>query len=237
MGFTAPSTLQDRCAIAPVDLVHDEPEYDAQALLPASDWETVTPEQIKELISSTCPVDGALVEIVRPRFTAPRHDAPDDEISGFDPFQGRWSSWFVGFVDNPAGQVTTTVDTTTGRRIGVHLDNFDRLPTVRRAESRRRLAINLGPGSRYVVLAMDDIQEISRAQGSTASYPHTNDIRRYVHEGGRLRCLRIRLDPGEGYIAPTELIPHDGSTWGMRASSRIAFWLGHWPAGVLPTLI
>ena len=27
--------------------------------------------------------------------------------------------------------------------------------------------------------------------------------------------LRIRLDPGEGYITPTELLPHDGSTAGI----------------------
>ncbi|AKG41415.1 hypothetical protein SXIM_00310 [Streptomyces xiamenensis] len=27
------------------------------------------------------------------------------------------------------------------------------------------------------------------------------DIRRYVAAGHPLRCLRIRLDPGDGYIA------------------------------------
>jgi hypothetical protein len=49
--------------------------------------------------------------------------------------------------------------------------------------------------------------------------------------------MRIRLDPGEGYIAPTELLPHDGSTLTATAPSRIAFWLGHWPIGTLGSLV
>jgi hypothetical protein len=236
VGFTAPSTLQDRCDISSVRLVRDEPGYDPEALLPEPGWVPLIGEQIKALNVGGHD-DGALVEIVRPRHAAPPHDATDEQISGYDPFRGRWSSWFVGFVDNPAGQQTTTVDTHTGSRLGIHLDNFDKLPTARRTESRRRLALNLGPGSRFIVLATNDIQEISQATGITIRYPHTNDVRRYVRDGAALRCIRIRLDPGEGYIAPTELIPHDGSTWGMTARSRIVFWLGRWPAGALPTLI
>jgi hypothetical protein len=84
---------------------------------------------------------------------------------------------------------------------------------------------------------LDDIEQISRAMGATIRHPHTNDVRRYVREGHPLRCIRIRLDPGEGYIAPTEFIPHDGSTWGIHAPSRVAFWLGRWPTGTLRTLI
>jgi hypothetical protein len=236
VAFTAPSTLHERCAITSVHLARNEPGYDAETLLPAPDWEPLTAEQIKALIVGPA-VAGALVEIVRPHRDAPTYDATADEISSYDPFRGRWASWFLGFVDNPAGQATTTVDTHTGSRLGVHLDNFDKLPTARRADSRRRLAVNLGPGSRYLVLATDDIQQISASMGAPTRHPHTNDVRRYVRDGGSLRCIRIRLDPGEGYIAPTELIPHDGSTWGMAAPSRVAFWLGHWPAGTLPTLI
>jgi hypothetical protein len=237
LAFTALSALESRCATTSVELVHDEPVYDAQALLPVPDWEPLTVDQAKGLNSGMLAQDGALVEIVRPRHDAPRHDAAADEISNYDPFRGRWPSWFLGFVDSPAGQATTTVDTATGSRLGIHLDNFDKLPTARRTQSRRRFAVNLGPGSRHIVLALDDIQQISHAMGAQARHPHTNDVRRYVRGGAALRCIRFRLDPGEGYIAPTELVPHDGSTWGMAAPSRIAFWLGHWPEGTLPTLI
>jgi hypothetical protein len=237
IAFTDPSALQERCASTFVHLMRDEPGYDAHALIPVPDWQPVSAEEVKSLSGDGLAADGARVEIVRLGHGAPHHGSTPEQICGYDPFAGCWPSSFLGFVDNVAGQGTTTVDRATGTRLGVHLDNFDKLPTARCAESRRRLAANLGPGSRYLVLATEDIEQISSAMGATIRHPHTNDVRRYVREGHPLRCIRIRLDPGEGYIAPTELIPHDGSTWGMLAPSRIAFWLGHWPAGTLRTLI
>lgn len=235
VAFTDPNALQERCAGTFVHLTRDEPGYYSEALIPVPDWQPLGAEEVKALSGGT--VDGAQVEIVRPRPDAPRQGVTPEQISAYDPFAGRWPGSFLGFVDNAAGLATTTIDTAIGTRLGVHLDNFDKLPTARRAESRRRLALNLGAGSRYLVLATDDIQQVSREMGSSARHPHTNDVRRYVRDGHLLRCIRIRLDPGESYIAPTELIPHDGSTWNMSAPSRIAFWLGHWPTGVLHTLI
>lgn len=237
LDFTDPDAAQERCASTLLHLTRDEPGYDAEALIPVPDWQPLRAEEIKRLTSDVATVDGTRVEIVRFGQDAPSYRSTSEQISGYDAFAGRWPVSFLGFVDNPADQATTTVDTGTGTRLGVHLDNFDKLPTVRRTESRRRLALNLGPGSRYLVLATDDIQQISRTMGAAIRHPHTNDVRRYVRQGHPLRCIRIRLDPGDGYIAPTELIPHDGSTWGIHAPSRIAFWLGRWPAGALRTLI
>jgi hypothetical protein len=54
----------------------------------------------------------------------------------------------------------------------------------------------------------------------------TDDIRRYAAEGHPLRCVGIRLAPGDGYIAPTELLPHDGSTASSDSPSVVGFWLG-----------
>jgi hypothetical protein len=131
----------------------------------------------------------------------------------------------------PPNQLTTTVDHARGRRLGIHLDNFDQQPTDQREHSRRRLALNLGPGPRYLILTLATIQDIAGQTTDFPRYPHTDDVHRYLREGRELPCLRVRLDPGDGYIAPTELIPHDGSTHGVDQPSRIAFWLGHWPGG------
>lgn len=62
-------------------------------------------------------------------------------------------------------------------------------------------------------------------------------MRAYVTEGRPINILRIRLAPGEGYIAPTELFPHDGSTQGCTAPSTAAFWLGDWATHGLPWLV
>ncbi|MFE5513874.1 hypothetical protein ACFQ9J_25415 [Streptomyces sp. NPDC056529] len=67
-------------------------------------------------------------------------------------------------------------------------------------------------------------------------YPHTDDYRAHAAVGHTTHILRIRLAPGEGYIAPTEYLLHDGSTQDQEASA-IAFWLGHWQRGKLPSLI
>ncbi|WP_367038186.1 hypothetical protein [Streptomyces sp. Je 1-332] len=53
-------------------------------------------------------------------------------------------------------------------------------------------------------------------------------VRRHVAAGHRMRCLRVRLDPGDGCIASTEFLAHDGSPAGIGQPS-IAFWLGRPP--------
>jgi len=131
---------------------------------------------------------------------------------------------------------------------GMHVDNWARLPNYRRvAESPRRLGMVLY-GQRWILLAQPDITTISKAlylhnNGQDASaigyaenVPRLRDIRQYVHEGiGKISCLWVRLGAGEAYIAGTELIVHDGSTFGQN-QSRIAFWFYHAPYGVLPQL-
>ncbi|WP_175409717.1 hypothetical protein [Streptomyces sp. TRM64462] len=135
--------------------------------------------------------------------------------------------------------LTTTGNYRDGRRIGLHLDNWDKLPYTAKHTGRRRLCLNLGPGSRFIILTTANAQEICRTVHPDYAhrYPHTDDLRAYVSAGRPLRCVRIRIDPGEGYIAPTELIPHDGSTEDQPTPSSAAFWLGRWTRNTLPNLI
>ena len=224
--------FQGRCAITTVTYGTDDPGYDAESLLPAYGWAPLPARLAVELSARPDAQVGALVELVR----VPGVPAPD-EIHRFQPFGERHSARFLGYTDCAAGQRTTTTDTRTMRRLGIHLDNFDRMPLERRHESRRRIGINLGPGPRFLVLATVDIQALADVTPLIKRDPHTDQVRRYVAQGGELTCIRIRLEPGEGYVAPTELIPHDGSTMGMSMPSTVAFWLGEWPREALPTLV
>jgi hypothetical protein len=61
--------------------------------------------------------------------------------------------------------------------------------------------------------------------------PHTSDVRAFVANGEHLRCYSVKLEPGQAYVAPTELLAHDGSTLDSRLPSIVAFWLGTWPVG------
>lgn len=87
-----------------------------------------------------------------------------------------------------------------GHRIGLHVDNWDKLPYATKHTGRRRICINIGPGTRYLLLGDRDIRSICRAlhQDYADRYPHTDDLRRYVGSGHVVLCFRIRLEPGEG---------------------------------------
>ncbi|KUN02059.1 hypothetical protein AQI95_28675 [Streptomyces yokosukanensis] len=214
--------------------IHGEPGYDYGAVLPTSDWEPVTTREAERLRPDSATPTSVLVELVH----QPLPDLDPDDLAGrletaarLDPLDGRWPTKLLGCTSSPGNWTTTTEDSAIGRRIGLHVDNFDRLPYARRHEGRRRLCLNLGPGTRYLLIGDHDVQHICRTLHADLDrhYPHTEDIRRYVTAGHPLHCLRVRLEPGDGYIAATELLPHDGSTAGTAQPSIAAFWLGHPP--------
>lgn len=248
IAFIDALNAKGRCEIASARIAADEPGYDPLAVLPGDDWEPLTPADVAGLRPREDTPDSAVHEVIR----LPLRPGEIDQIrahsaefdlgdpgrpSPFDPFGGRLPSIFLGHTDSPAGQRTTTVDQRVNRLTGIHLDNWDKLPLAQRDRSRRRLALNLGPGDRYVLLATLDIRDLCAQQAFDAPFPRTGDVREFLRRGGDLRCVRIRFEPGEGYIAPTELVPHDGSTLGIEQPSRIAFWLGDWPTGLFPAAV
>lgn len=228
LAFTDLPALQDRCRTGRIRLAYDQPGYAAEAALPDPDWNTPTAETAHLLRPAPDTPPGALVELITLP-DVPDHRAHPDTIAEYRPLDR--GERLLGFTDCPPNQRTTTVDHAHGHRLGIHLDNFDQQPTNRREHSRRRLAVNLGPGPRYLILTLATIQDIAHQTTDFPRYPHTTDVHRYLRGGRALHCLRLRFDPGDGYIASTELIPHDGSTHGIDQPSRIAFWLGHWPQG------
>ena len=240
--------LKGRCNFTSISLVFDEPGYDPEVLLPDDKWAPLTPDQVASLRPPAHTADSLVHEVIRlpvshDELVRIRENSVEFRLSDqrqtidFDPFDGQYESTFIGHVESPGGHKTTTVDQRFGRRNGIHLDNWDKLSIDERKKSRRRLAVNLGPGDRYLVVATEDICDISARYQFPGECPRTDDVRDFVRKGGTLDCVRIRIEPGEGYIAPTEFVPHDGSTSGADRPSRIAFWLGHWPTGVLPPAV
>lgn len=229
-------SLRERCEIGSVQLSHGEADYDEGAILPAGDWRPLNVGEAQQFEAEPGTPDGALIELVRQPLPVMRpEEAPDirTTAAALYPFADRWPADFLGCVTDPGDERTTTEDPATGRRLGLHVDNWDRLPYGARGDGRRRLCLNLGPGVRYFLLGDRDIEEIYQCVHPDPAhhYPHTDDVRRYVTQGRPLQCLRIRLDPGDGYLAPTELLPHDGSTRGGEQPSTAAFWPGRWPGG------
>jgi hypothetical protein len=215
----------DRCETGTLHLATRSPGYDTEAVLPGNGWSPLTPEQADALRPRPEAPAGALVELIT-LTNVPPPDTDPRALADYTPGPRATDCEFLACTDSPAGQLTTTIDHTTSNHLGIHLDNFDQQPTTTRERSRRRLAVNLGPGDRYLILATATIQDIAERLDPRPRYPHTDDVRRFLRDTGRLECIRIRMASGQGYIAPTELIPHDGSTHGATAPSRILFWLG-----------
>ncbi|MGP9018644.1 hypothetical protein ACT1U9_09545 [Streptomyces sp. BR1] len=228
-----PAALRKRCEVTTLRTMRGDSPYEEGAVVPAGPWTAISDETARDLTAAAAQArDSTLVELVQvPQPTGP--------LAALAEPLGDPAALHLGQARAPADALTTTGNHEYGRRIGLHVDNWDRLSYAAKHTGRRRLCLNLGPGTRYLLLADLDIRAICRAvhQDFEHRYPHTDDLRQYVIEGHLVLCFRLRLEPGEGYIAPTELIPHDGSTEAQSESSTAAFWLGHWPRGTLPSLV
>ncbi|MGW8989086.1 hypothetical protein ACWGRF_04010 [Streptomyces zhihengii] len=233
IAFDDLDALRARCDIATVRTATAEPAYEQGAVIPSGPWRPLPEGAGRALAPPPSTPPSTLVEIVRPPL--PAEGRLDDLARPL----GDGQAQYLGQALARPGMLTTTDNYQDGRLIGLHLDNWDRLTYRGKSAGRRRLALNLGPGTRYIILATLDAQAVCRAvhfDDYARRSPHTDDYRAHVAAGHPVQVIRIRLAPGEGYIAPTEYLLHDGSTEDQEASA-IAFWLGHWQSGKLPSLI
>ncbi|MEU5811206.1 hypothetical protein [Streptomyces sp. NPDC047718] len=229
------TALRTRCEVAAVRTTRkEESAYEPGAVIPAGQWRPMTDADVKSVTAPRRPLDSTLVEIVRPPF---KEGAALEDLARP---MGDPDSVYLGQALAKPDMLTTTDNYQDGRLLGLHLDNWDKLRYSDKHTGRRRLSLNLGPGTRYIILGAIDAQTVCRAvhpADFVHRYPHTNDFRDYVADGRPVRIFRIRLAPGEGYLAPTEYLLHDGSTEGEDEPSAAAFWLGRWPSGMLPSLV
>ncbi|MFB7178585.1 hypothetical protein ACFCYI_12870 [Streptomyces sp. NPDC056257] len=235
IAYGDPSALRARCEVATVRTTRlEESTYEPGAIIPAGQWHSMSEADVKAVTAPRRPLDSTLVEVVRPAYQ--EGCALEDLTRPL----GDPDAVYLGQALAKPDMTTTTDNYEDGRLIGLHLDNWDKLSYADKSTGRRRLCLNLGPGTRYVILGAIDAQAVCRAihpNDHSHRYPHTQDYRDYVASGRPIRIIRIHLAPGEGYVAPTEYLLHDGSTEAQDQPSAAAFWLGHWPRGILPSLI
>jgi hypothetical protein len=94
------------------------------------------------------------------------------------------------------GQDLLTENPTSGRLIGIHLDNWHEFPACSRYLSPQRLTLNLGPGARWLLLI--DTREFWREicdSGDGEKIVGTSRLRSSRFALGKPVC-RYRVDPG-----------------------------------------
>ncbi len=161
--------------------------------------------------------DGDAIKEIWERWRQPDLQALEARLTEhvIDRFAGsteRFQS--LGVCINSPGKTCTTIDTKHSLHIGLHLDNFDRLPIMDREQSRNRVSVNLGRGDRWLYFGATTLIAMARASSAPPAESHQSVIKIFFRRHPEQPIFRVRIAPGEVYIAPSENIVHDGYTIG-----------------------
>jgi hypothetical protein len=138
---------------------------------------------------------------------------------------------------SPANKLVATVWLGTDQSPGMHVDNRDKLPLARRLQSRRRLGMNIGPCSRWLLACFPDIVTMAEELGrNPEDTPGNTEFQEYVDKyPDKVSCVWIPLPSGWAYKMPSDSMGHDGSTL-HNGASHMYYFLGHWGRGGLAKL-
>ena len=123
-----------------------------------------------------------------------------------------------GIVVKPPKLATVTTNPRSNLLVGMHLDDWYRFPLQRRHASPNRICVNIGCEDRFLLFLGLTIQQIHDAlisagvEISFADKGGTALGRTFMNLFSSYPVVRVRVRPGEAYIAPTENIVHDGSS-------------------------
>jgi hypothetical protein len=125
---------------------------------------------------------------------------------------------------------TVSRDESRNRLVGLHVDYWDKDPLARRVHSRNRLCVNIGYGDRYFIFVNLTLSQLRDKLEATTGIQLEEPAfigQTFLRTFPLYPVTRILLKPGEGYIAPTENILHDGSSLGLFVNTCHAAFQGH----------
>jgi hypothetical protein len=101
--------------------------------------------------------------------------------------------------------LSTTRDRTDGRFIGLHIDRWERRSLETISAARNRVCLNMGPDTRYLVFVSTNLRYIADLYNlDAANSCTTSHAQAYLRDHPEVPVYRVRVEPGEAYIAPTE---------------------------------
>jgi hypothetical protein len=170
-------------------LVSDTPDTDTLRQL--------DPRRIREFI-------GPLIDYVRDRF-----------VYKSEPFNH-------GIHVHRPGRETVTLNTTTGKYLGLHLDSWEKYSVEARARSLNRICVNMGNEPRHFLFVNLPLMNIARLLAEcqeNADRPSESVGPAFMLRFPGYPIMKVRVGPGEAYIAPTDNVIHDASTVGSQTPS------------------
>lgn len=115
----------------------------------------------------------------------------------------------LGIQIEPGNEYTTTKQDL--QYVGLHIDSWDSLPLSERKKSKNRICFNIGKEARYLYfINIPADQLVSENQDAEID----KIVTEFLVNNPQYPVIRLKINPFEGYIAPTEYVIHDGSTSG-----------------------
>ena len=103
-----------------------------------------------------------------------------------------------------------------GKYVGLHIDSWDGGSISDRingtSKNRNRLCINVGSEDRYFLFINIDISQIKREFDFSFNDNPNKFVVDFLSNFSNYPVMKVRIKPGEAYIAPTESIIHDSTT-------------------------
>jgi hypothetical protein len=142
---------------------------------------------------------------------------------------------------NRWGLCTTTVDNERVH-IGLHVDNWYQQDLLTRADSPNRICINVSEEARYLLLMNVPLRMmfamLAGEEDEVRLHPGmvgTPLALAFMQTFPDYPVLKLRIEPGEAYVAPTENLVHDGCTEGMTSWDLAVHILGRFPPNAVAT--
>jgi len=136
----------------------------------------------------------------------------------------------LGITVNKPGMPTTTDDPSDDKLLGLHVDGWSHLGVEHRNDACNRMCINIGQESRRLFFINLPLRRIDEILSEIDIYPvgaSASEIGRiFMQNFPDYPVVSLEIAPGEGYIAPTENVVHDGSTSLMTKPDVTMTWLG-----------
>jgi hypothetical protein len=114
------------------------------------------------------------------------------------------------FAVGAPSSLATTIHPVSRKYVGLHVDSFERRIVSELRQARNRLCVNLGPYGRWFLFSPVETTDVAAACGlGPSAILNTIGFRQYAVSAD-LPIFRLRMEPGDAYIAPTERLLHDG---------------------------
>lgn len=131
---------------------------------------------------------------------------------------------------SPPGLKVTSANHETKTFVGLHVDEWDGLEWNKREYARNRICINLGSEERYFLFINLTALSILKAIQPFSQNSNSTPIDQFLNQFIDYPVTKVKLCPGEYYMAPTENIIHDGSTEGKYHNDLIFTMMGFFKA-------